>query len=293
MSNRREFITLLGGAAATWPLAARAQQPARLPTIGFLGSGTISAWSPWTAAFVQRLRELGWIEGRNVAIEYRWAEGRPERYAEIAAEFVQLKVDVIVTTGAAALAAKQTTSVIPIVFAVANDPIGSGLVAGGRLQGAQEQRGCTLCLYGAGCIYQRDSHQHPGSGRPSTDDARPTRIRRSGRPDILWHECSGHVPARCRVRRQDFARGEAERSAGRAGDEVRTSHQPDHCTGARSPGAADTARPRRRGDRMIERREFITLLGGAAAAWPLAARAQQGNHMRRISLLQGLAALKK
>jgi len=95
-----------------------------------LGSGTISAWSPWTAAFVQRLRELSWIEGRNVAIEYRWAEGRPERYAEIAAEFVQLKVDVIVTTGAAALAAKQTTSVIPIVFAVANDPIGSGLVAG-------------------------------------------------------------------------------------------------------------------------------------------------------------------
>ena len=128
--ERRKFLATLGGGAAAWPLAARAQQPARLPTIGFLGSGTISAWSPWTAAFVQRLRELGWIEGRNVAIEYRWAEGRPERYAEIAAEFVQLKVDVIVTTGAAALAAKQTTSVIPIVFAVANDPIGSGLVAG-------------------------------------------------------------------------------------------------------------------------------------------------------------------
>ena len=89
--KRREFITLIGGTAAAWPLAARAQQPARLPTIGFLGSGTISAWSPWTAAFVQRLRELGWIEGRNVAIEYRWAEGRPERYAEVAAEFVQLK----------------------------------------------------------------------------------------------------------------------------------------------------------------------------------------------------------
>src|SRR5262245_42758652 len=126
--ERRKFLATLGGGAAAWPLAARAQQPARLPTIGFLGSGTISAWSPWTAAFVQRLRELGWIEGRNVAIEYRWAEGRPERYAEIAAEFVQLKVDVIVTTGAAALTAKQTTSVIPIVFAVANDPIGSGLV---------------------------------------------------------------------------------------------------------------------------------------------------------------------
>src|SRR5215472_4095929 len=128
--RRREFISLLGGGAIAWPVAARAQQATKLPTIGYLGSGTPSAWSPWTAAFVQRLRELGWIEGRNIAIEYRWAEGRPERYAEIAAEFVQLKVDVIVTTGAAALAAKQTTSVIPIVFAVANDPIGSGLVAG-------------------------------------------------------------------------------------------------------------------------------------------------------------------
>src|SRR6516165_9337957 len=103
--RRREFITLIGGATAAWPLAARAQQP-KLPTIGFLGAGTPSAWSPWTAAFVRRLRELGWIEGRNIAIEYRWAEGRPERYAEIAVEFVQLKVDVIVTTGAAALAAK-------------------------------------------------------------------------------------------------------------------------------------------------------------------------------------------
>ena len=95
---RRAFITLLGGAAAGWPLAARGQQPAKLATIGFLGSGTPSAWSPWTAAFVQRLRELGWIEGRNVAIEYRWAEGRSERYVEIAAEFVQIKVDVIVTS---------------------------------------------------------------------------------------------------------------------------------------------------------------------------------------------------
>jgi putative ABC transport system substrate-binding protein len=90
MMKRREFITLLGGAAATWPLAARAQQPAKLPTIGFLGAPTASIWSPWTAAFVQRLRELGWIEGRTVAIEYRWAEGRSERYTEIAVEFIRL-----------------------------------------------------------------------------------------------------------------------------------------------------------------------------------------------------------
>ena len=99
--RRREFITLLGGAAAAWPVAARAQQPGKLPTIGILGHGTPSTRSQWIAAFVQRLRELGWIEGRTVAIEYRWAEGRNERFAEIAAEFVRLKVDVIVTTGAA------------------------------------------------------------------------------------------------------------------------------------------------------------------------------------------------
>src|SRR5712692_8076570 len=106
--RRREFITLLGGAAAAWPLAARAQQPAKLPTIGFLGANTPSVQSQWTAAFVQRLRELGWIEGRNVAIEYRWGEGRSERSPEIIAEFVRLKVDVIVTHATAnAVAAKR------------------------------------------------------------------------------------------------------------------------------------------------------------------------------------------
>jgi putative tryptophan/tyrosine transport system substrate-binding protein len=128
--RRREFITLLGGAAAAWPFVARAQRPGMVPSIGFLGSSTASIQSQWVAAFVQRLRELGWTEGRTVAIEYRWAEGRDERFAEIAAEFVRLKVDVIVTTGGAAYAAKQATLVIPIVFAVANDPVGSGLVAG-------------------------------------------------------------------------------------------------------------------------------------------------------------------
>jgi putative tryptophan/tyrosine transport system substrate-binding protein len=98
--KRRDFITLLGGAAA-WPLVVRAQQPAKLlPTVGFLGTDA-SGWSPWTAAFVQRLRELGWIEGRTIAIEYRWSEGRPARHAEIAAEFVRLKVDVIVTNAIA------------------------------------------------------------------------------------------------------------------------------------------------------------------------------------------------
>src|SRR5215471_1090299 len=94
--KRRAFITLLGGTAAAWPLAARAQQAGKLPTIGFLGVATPTAWGPWASAFVQRLHELGWIEGRTIAIEYRWAEGRSERFAEIAAELVRLKVDVIV-----------------------------------------------------------------------------------------------------------------------------------------------------------------------------------------------------
>src|SRR5215472_3153581 len=129
--KRREFITLLGGAAAAWPLAARAQQPGKLPTIGFLGATTASAQRELTDAFVQRLRELGWVEGRTVAIEYRWAEGRSERLAEFAAEFVRLKVDVILTHNTPpVLAAKQATSVIPIVFATAADPVGTGVVAG-------------------------------------------------------------------------------------------------------------------------------------------------------------------
>jgi putative tryptophan/tyrosine transport system substrate-binding protein len=134
--KRRDFMALLGGAAATWPLAAHAQQPARLPTIGFMGTSTPAAQGHMVAALVQRLRELGWIEGRTIAIEYRWAEGRNERYSEIAAEFVRLKVDAILTQGTqAATAAKQATSVIPIVATVVGDPVGSGLVASLALPG--------------------------------------------------------------------------------------------------------------------------------------------------------------
>jgi putative ABC transport system substrate-binding protein len=134
--RRREFITLLGGAAAAWPLAARAQQPTKLPTVGFLGVSTPAAQGHMVAALVQRLRELGWIEGRTIAIEYRWAEGRDERYSEIVAEFVRLRVDAILTQGTqAAMAAKQATSVIPIVATVIGDPVGSGLVASLALPG--------------------------------------------------------------------------------------------------------------------------------------------------------------
>jgi ABC-type uncharacterized transport system substrate-binding protein len=141
--RRRDFITLLGVAAA-WPLAARAQQPRKLPTIGYLGTAAASAWAPWTAAFVQRLHELGWIDGRTVAIQYRWAEGRAERSAEMAAELARLKVDVIVTGGNAALAAKQASSLVPIVFALVDDPVGMGLIGslsrpGGNVTGLSMQ----------------------------------------------------------------------------------------------------------------------------------------------------------
>ena len=142
--RRREFFVALGGAAA-WPLVVRAQQPGKLRTIGFSGQATRSAESELVAAFSQRLRELGWIEGRTITIEYRWGEGREERFVQIAAEFVRLKVDVIVTSGTPqALATKQATSVIPIVFARVGDPVANGLVAslarpGGNVTGMSVQ----------------------------------------------------------------------------------------------------------------------------------------------------------
>src|SRR5262245_32625614 len=143
--RRRDVVTLLGGAAAGWPFAARAQQRSKLPVVGFMGTTTAAAWTPWTGAFVRRLSELGWNEGRTVAIEYRWADSRSERFPEIAAEFARLKVNVIVTAGAVSVAAaKQATSVVPIVFALANNPVNSGLVAslarpGGNVTGLSTQ----------------------------------------------------------------------------------------------------------------------------------------------------------
>ena len=142
--RRREFVSLFGGAAVAWPLAARAQQ--KLPTIGWLGSGSSIAASQWVTAFSQRLRELGRIEGNTVAIEYRWAEGREQRFAEIMAEFIRLKVDVLLTySNAAALSAKHATTTVPIVFAAAGDPVGTGLIAsishpGGNVTGLSIQQ---------------------------------------------------------------------------------------------------------------------------------------------------------
>jgi len=144
--RRRDFFTLVGGAAAAWPLAAHAQQPGKRPTIGFLGAATPTIWSAFVSAFLMRLRELGWTDGQNIAIEYRWAEGRESRYAQFAAELVQSNVDIIVTAGTpAVLAVMKATSTIPIVFAAAGDPVQTGLVSslarpGGNVTGLSNQQ---------------------------------------------------------------------------------------------------------------------------------------------------------
>jgi putative tryptophan/tyrosine transport system substrate-binding protein len=144
--GRRQFISALGGAIVAWPLPVTAQRADKVPTIGYLASVSEAADRPRRAAFVQRLEELGWVEGRNVRIEYRWADASVETATEIAPEFVRLNVDVIVTSGTEFVAAaKRATSVIPIVFAAAGDPIATGLVAnlarpGGNVTGLSLQQ---------------------------------------------------------------------------------------------------------------------------------------------------------
>ena len=143
--RRREFIKLVRG-VATWPLAEVAQPLGKPPTIGLLLPNTVALDGPRVGALVRRLRELGWIEGRNIALEYRWADGRTEHLAEFAGEFVRLQVDVIVTSATpTTLAVRQATSTIPIVFAAVGDPIGAGLVAslarpGGNVTGLSLQQ---------------------------------------------------------------------------------------------------------------------------------------------------------
>jgi putative ABC transport system substrate-binding protein len=142
--RRREFITLLGGAAVAYPLAVRAQPSDQLRHVAVVGDSP-STWNKWIAGFAERLRDLGWIEDRTIVIEYRWSEGRPERVAEITAELVQRKPDVIVTYGGAALVLKRATASIPIVFAIAIDPLGADLVQslsrpGGNITGLSLQQ---------------------------------------------------------------------------------------------------------------------------------------------------------
>jgi putative tryptophan/tyrosine transport system substrate-binding protein len=139
--RRREFLAGIGGIAVS-PFAARAQQTTRLPIVGFMGAATPSAWVPWTAAFVRRLDELGWVDGKTVKIEYRWAAGSEERYAEIGTELVNLDAKVLVAVGGDA--AKKATSKTPIVVALMSDPVGTGLVSslarpGGNITGMSIQ----------------------------------------------------------------------------------------------------------------------------------------------------------
>ena len=200
-------------------MAARGARAAgrKLPTIGFLGSTTPVVAEPMDRAFVQRLRELGWIEGRTIAIEYRWAEGRSERFAEIAAEFVRLKVDVIVTSGAGSSAAKQATSVIPIVFAVAGDPVGTGLVAslarpGGNVTGLSLQRtdtaGKRLELYARSSLVSAGWRSWPIVGYP----AAVLEWARSGSgPHARPRSSSTRNPCEPRISRLPSTRSRAER----------------------------------------------------------------------------------
>ena len=127
--RRRDFITLFGGAVASLPLPARAQQPGKVPTLGFFGPASAEAWAPWTKAFVDRLAELGWIDGRSMNLVFRWANGHSDRFGDIAAELVKLKVDLIVTSGSTTLQTKKQTAEIPIIFALASEPVATGMVA--------------------------------------------------------------------------------------------------------------------------------------------------------------------
>ena len=139
--KRREFITLLGSAAAAWPVIARAQQPAKPPTVGFLGSTFASNWTSRVEAFRLGLRALGYVEGENIAIEFRWAEENYDQLAELAANLIRLNVDVVVTYGTpGSLVAKRVTTTIPIVMVHSGDAVAAGIVAslarpGGNLTG--------------------------------------------------------------------------------------------------------------------------------------------------------------
>ena len=283
--KRRDFITLIGGAAATWPLAARAQQSGKLPTIGFLGASTSSGlWSQWTASFVQRLHELGWTEGRTVTIEYRWAEGRSERYIDIAAEFVRLKVDVIVTVGSAVAATKQVTSTIPIVFAIAVDPVGSGLVdslarpggnatgisaqstelAGKRLEILREALPNLhrLAIIGdigyAGSVLEISEVQAAARKfgldvdvleiRSAADIAPAFQALKSGANAL--YVCPGALVNANYTRINTFGG-----PSGGAADQVRACHQSDDCQGAGPHDPGDVGTARRRGDRVSGRRQ--------------------------------------
>jgi ABC-type uncharacterized transport system substrate-binding protein len=352
--KRREFITLLGGAATAWPLAARAQQRA-MPVVGLLSNASPGPYSDIVAAFRQGLSEAGKVQGRDVTIEYRWAEGQNDRLPGLVADLVRRQVAIIVTTGIPeTLAAKAATRTIPIVFQVGVDPADIGIVPslnrpGGNLTGVTNfnaevgpkrlellrellPTAPVMALLvnptnpTAAEILWRDVqaaahllglqlHRLQASNDREIDDAFASllRLRASAlviAPDVFFNTRSEQLAALtlrprdardlpvslfCRCRRLDELRGQSygvvpsgrplhwphsqgRESGGPAsppGHESRAVHQPQDRQGARYHRAAGAARAGRRGHRVMRRRDFITLLGGAAVTWPLAARAQQ------------------
>ena len=361
--KRREFITLLGGAAATWPLAASAQQTA-MPVIGFMSSASAAPWAHLVAAFRDGLKAIGFVEGQNVAIDFRWADGQYDRLPMIAAELVRREVAVIVAAGGApaVLPAMAATPTIPIVFSTGGDPVKLGFVPVSTDQVATRPA-CTFLLAemeakrlgllrdlvptaaligvllnpnnanaetqskdvqeAARAIGQKIQIVHAGTEAAlGTTFATLTQMRadallvgadpffNSRRNLLVLHATRHGIPAMYDQREFVQAGGlmsygtsligclppgrhlhrthsqgrKARRPAGRPVDQIRARHQSECREGARPRSAADAARPRRRGDRM-KRREFITLLGGAAAAWPLAALAQRTAKTTRLGVL--------
>src|SRR5262245_9271891 len=341
--RRREFITLLGCAAAAWPSAVGAQQPA-MPVIGYLGPTEPNASGRLLTVLRESLAEAGYVEGRTVAIEYRWAEGRYDRLPGLAAELVRRQVAAMVASPTpTAVAAKAASATVPIVFGMTDDPVKLGHVGnlarpGGNATGvyffldnlAAKQLGllrelvpaapriglminpqnanaegitremaaaasaigvqievvpasdieaihaafATLTRNNAGALVVaadpllfQPSGPVRHAGGPPRDSRRPhgARVLRSGLPDELRHEPHRGISADRHLYRPHPQGRQARRPAGRPVDEIRLRHQFDHRQGTRPRYSTNATRPRRRGDRMIRRREFITLLGGAAA----------------------------
>src|SRR5262245_31741440 len=324
--RRREFISLLGGASA-WPLVARAQQ-VPMPVIGFLDSRLPDAITDRLRAFRQGLKDVGYVEGENLAIVYRLANNRDDRLPELAADLARRGVAVIATAGTpATLAAKAVSTTIPIVFLTGDDPVRLGLVTslsrpGGNLTGinifnsevtakrmellrelvaylkriavlvnpadantetqlkavneAARAMGLQIQVLNADTSTEIDAaFETLGRERPDGVLVGTTAFLNGRRVDELWVGYCGWVSSSWRLYRPHSEGRDAEGPAGRAGKQVRAGYQRTDRTDVWPYSSGPTACDRRRGDRMIKRREFITLLGGAAATWPLAVRAQQ------------------